>query len=80
MWPTSRGAAARLFQPPRPDSILFFATGGYSYQIKKGLVYFDDAVKVLGDVTLVKNGKATRMEKREWDEVEEFFERLVMGA
>jgi len=43
-------------------------------------VYFDDAVKVLGDVTLVKNGKATRMEKREWDEVEEFFERLVMGA
>ncbi len=52
----------------------------YSYQIKKSLVFFDDAVKVLGDVTLVKNGEATRMEKREWDEVEDFFKRLVMDA
>jgi hypothetical protein len=30
--------------------------------------------------TLVKNGEATRIEKREWDEVEDFFKRLLMGA
>lgn len=50
----------------------------YSYQIKKSLVFFDDAVKGLGDVTLVKNGEVARIEKREWDEVEDFFKRLVM--
>jgi hypothetical protein len=50
----------------------------YSYQINKSLVFFDDAVKGLGDVTLVKNGKVARIEKREWDEVEDFFKRLVM--
>ena len=50
----------------------------YSYQIKRGLVYFDDAVKSLGDVTVIRNGKEARLDKREWSEIEEFFKRLVL--
>jgi hypothetical protein len=30
--------------------------------------------------TLLKNGEATRMEERVWDEVEDFFKRPFMGA
>ena len=49
----------------------------YSYQIKRSLVYFDDAVRSLGDVTVIRNGKEVRLDKREWKEIEEFFKRLV---
>ena len=51
----------------------------YSYQIKRGLVYFDDAVRSLGDVTVIRNGKEVRLDKREWNEIEKFFKRLVLG-
>lgn len=51
----------------------------YGYQIKKGLVYFDDAVKSLGDVTLVKDRGEMRISKREWNEVERFFKKLVLN-
>lgn len=51
----------------------------YSYQIKRGLVYFDDAVKSLGDVTVIRKGKQVRLDKREWNEIEKFFKRLVLG-
>ncbi len=51
----------------------------YVYQIKKGLIYFDDALKSLGDVTLIKSGKGMRMEKSEWNEVESFFKSLILG-
>ncbi len=51
----------------------------YSYQIKKGLVYFDDAIKSLGDVVMVKDGEGVRMERKEWDEMEGFFKRLIFG-
>lgn len=50
----------------------------YGYQIKKSLVYFDDAIRSLGDVTVVKNGEDVRIERKEWDEVEEFFKRVVV--
>jgi predicted nucleotidyltransferase component of viral defense system len=50
----------------------------YGYQIKKGLVYFDDAVKSLGDVTLVKDRGKKRISKREWNGVEEVFKKLVL--
>lgn len=50
----------------------------YGYQIYKSLLFFDDAVRGLGEVTLVRNGEAARIEKREWDEVEDFFKRLVL--
>lgn len=51
----------------------------YSYQIKKGLVYFDDAIKGLGDVVIVKDGEGVRMERKEWDGVEGFFKRFIFG-
>ncbi|MBI3599672.1 MAG: nucleotidyl transferase AbiEii/AbiGii toxin family protein [Nitrospinae bacterium] len=50
----------------------------YDYQIKKGLVYFDDAIKSLGDVTTVKDSGENRISKREWNEVEKFFKKLVL--
>jgi predicted nucleotidyltransferase component of viral defense system len=49
----------------------------YSYQVKRSLVYFDDAVRSLGDVTVIRNGKEERLDKREWKEIEEFFKKLV---
>ncbi|MFN3532384.1 MAG: hypothetical protein ACK41Q_07720 [Candidatus Brocadia sp.] len=45
----------------------------YGYQIKRSLVYFDDAVKSLGDVTVVRNEKGERLGKREWNEIDDFF-------
>ena len=51
----------------------------YGYQTKRSLVYFDDAVKSLGDVTVIRNGKEARLDKREWNEIEKFFKRLVLG-
>lgn len=50
----------------------------YSYQIKRGFVYFDDAVKGLGDVTVIRNGKQVRLDKCEWYEIEKFFKSLVL--
>jgi hypothetical protein len=40
-------------------------------------LYFDDAVRSLGDVTVVRNGKEERLDKREWNEIEEFFKKLI---
>ncbi len=51
----------------------------YGYQIKRSLVYFDDAVRSLGDVTVIRNEKVVRLESREWAEIEEFFKSLVLG-
>ncbi|MBF8276881.1 MAG: hypothetical protein HW390_1954 [Candidatus Brocadiaceae bacterium] len=45
----------------------------YSYQIKRGLVYFDDAVKSLGDVAVIRNGEHVRLDKREWSEIKRSF-------
>lgn len=49
----------------------------YGYQIKRSLVYFDDAMRSLGDVTVIRNGKEERLEMNKWNEVEVFFKRLV---
>ena len=49
----------------------------YGYQTKRSLVYFDDALRSLGDVTVIRNGKEVRLDKHEWKEIEEFFKRLV---
>lgn len=49
----------------------------YEYQVKKSLIYFDDAIRSLDAVTLIKSGKGMRMEKSEWNEVEGFFKRLI---
>ena len=51
----------------------------YHYQIKRSLVYFDDAVNSLGEVTIIENGERVRLDKKEWIRVEEFFKRLVLG-
>lgn len=51
----------------------------YSYQIKRGLVYFDDAIKSLGDVAVIRNGEQVRLDKREWSEIEKFFKALVLA-
>lgn len=50
----------------------------YSYQTKRGLVYFDDAVKNLGDVTVIRHGKQVRLDTREWNKIEKFFKSLVL--
>lgn len=49
----------------------------YGYQIKRGLVYFDDAMRSLGDVTVLRNGREERLDMNKWNEVEVFFKRLV---
>ena len=51
----------------------------YHYQIKRSLVYFDDAVNSLGEVTMIENGQRVRLDQKEWTKVEEFFKRLVLG-
>ncbi len=51
----------------------------YQYQIKRSLVYFDDALNSLGEVTIVENGQRVRLDNKEWTMVEEFFKRLVLG-
>ena len=51
----------------------------YSYQVKRGLVFFDDAIKGLGDVMMIKEEGEVRMEGKEWEEVEGFFKRLIFG-
>ncbi len=50
----------------------------YAYQIKKGLIYFDDAINSLGDVTLIRDGEKIRMNNKEWKEVEEFFKEFIL--
>ncbi len=49
----------------------------YRYHIKRSLVYFDDAVNSLGDVTVIRSGKEVRLDMGEWNEIKEFFKRLV---
>lgn len=51
----------------------------YGYQVKKGLIYFDDAINSLGEVTLVRDGKKVRMSNKEWKEVEGFFKEFILG-
>jgi hypothetical protein len=54
-------------------------SGDYGYQIKRSLVYFDDAVRSLGDVTVMRNEKEVRLDRHEWTKIEEFFKSLVLG-
>src|SRR3989304_10570105 len=51
----------------------------YTYQVKKSLVYFDDAENSLGDVTIVTEGQKMRLDRKGWDEVKEFFNGIVFG-
>lgn len=51
----------------------------YGYQVKKGLIYFDDAINSLGDVTLVRDGKKVRISNKKWEEVEGFFKEFILG-
>jgi len=51
----------------------------YQYQIRRSLVYFDDAVNSLGEVTIIEKGQRLRLDKKECTRVEEFFKRLVLG-
>lgn len=55
-------------------------TDEYSYHIKRSLVYFDDAVKSLGDVILIKKEKPERINEQEWKKTEEFFRSLIMKS
>lgn len=57
----------------------FGVSEAYSYQIKKSLVYFDDALRSLGDVTVFRDGKESRLEKNEWNRIENFFKKFVLG-
>ncbi len=50
----------------------------YHYQLKRSLVYFDDAINSLGEVTIIENGQRVRLDKKEWIRVEEFFKSLVL--
>jgi hypothetical protein len=52
---------------------------GYDYQVKKSLVFFDDARRGLGDVLLFDGGAGKRMEPGAWNDLERFFKKLVMG-
>ena len=49
----------------------------YEYQVKKSLVYFDDALKSMEGVTLIKDEKGSQIDSKEWSEVEKFFRRFV---
>jgi len=51
----------------------------YRYQIKRSLVYFDDAVNNLIEITMIENGERVRLNQKEWGRVEDFFKRLVLG-
>ena len=51
----------------------------YSYQVKKSLVYFDDAVNSLGDVTMVKKGQKVRLEREGWKEIEKYFKGIIFS-
>lgn len=50
----------------------------YGYHIRKGLVFFDEAERSKGIVTLVKNGAPRRLGETEWAETKEFFLRFVL--
>ena len=49
----------------------------YSYQIRKGLVYFDDARNGLGDIIVVKDDRTERINKNDWTQIELFFKRIT---
>ena len=55
------------------------ASTDYSYQVKKSLVYFDDAVNSLGDVTMLKKGQKVRLEREGWKEIEKYFKGIVFS-
>lgn len=55
-------------------------SAGYGYQIKKSLVFFDDAVRSLGEVTMMKNNVAVRMTREEWSKVEGFFKGFIVNG
>ena len=57
----------------------FGVSEAYSYQIKKSLVYFDDALKSLGDVTVLRDGKEAKLQKNECGRIEDFFKKFVLG-
>lgn len=47
------------------------------YQIKKSIVYFHDAERNRDTVVLLKNGKRIPLSEDEWNDVKNFFERIV---
>ncbi|MBI4652271.1 nucleotidyl transferase AbiEii/AbiGii toxin family protein [Candidatus Desantisbacteria bacterium] len=51
----------------------------YNYQIKKSLVFFDDAKKSLGEVTLFENNEFNRIKIEEWEKTEKFFKKLIFN-
>jgi predicted nucleotidyltransferase component of viral defense system len=52
--------------------------GNYSYHIKRGLVFFDDAEKGLKDIVMLKDlSFQSPISQLEWEEVKRFFKALV---
>jgi predicted nucleotidyltransferase component of viral defense system len=49
----------------------------YSYHVKRGLVFFDDAEKNLKDIVLLKNSFQYPITPSEWEDVKAFFKSLV---
>lgn len=56
----------------------YMVSKDYHYQLKRSLVYFDDAINSLGEVTVIDNGQRVRLDNKEWLRVEEFFKKLVL--
>jgi hypothetical protein len=56
----------------------FGVAEGYAYNVKKGLVFFDDARAGLADVVLVEAGRRRRITGAEWKETEAFFAALAL--
>lgn len=56
----------------------YMVSKDYHYQLKRSLVYFDDAINSLGEVTVIDNGQRVRLDNKEWIRVEEFFKKLVL--
>jgi hypothetical protein len=50
----------------------------YGYHIRKGLVFFDEAERSKGIVTLVRDGASRRLGENDWSEVKDFFLRFVL--
>ena len=47
------------------------------YQIKRSIVYFDDAERNMDTVVLLRNGKRMSLSEDEWNEVKKFFEQII---
>ncbi|MEW6410000.1 MAG: nucleotidyl transferase AbiEii/AbiGii toxin family protein [Nitrospirota bacterium] len=50
----------------------------YSYHIKRGLVFFDEAEKGLKDVVILKESLQSPIGQTEWEDVKRFFNRIVL--